>query len=147
MRRRQFVSLLGGAALWPSAVLAQQKLRRIGYFAGGTPAATRPFRDAFLEGMRERGWVEGPNLDVVYRYAEGNESRLPVLAEELLAANCEVIFTTGATTVPPLLARTQSVPIVSSLLHDAVAQGMAKSVARPGGNVTGTSTFNHDILS
>ncbi len=149
MDRRRFVLGMGGAFACPSKLLAQVtgRVRRIGFFGGSNPVALQRFREAFLLGLKEHGWVEGKNVEIMYRYGEGVEARLAGLADELIAANCDVIFTAGTTTVLALMKRTRTVPIVSSLLHDAVAEGMAHSIARPGGNITGTSSFNHEILT
>jgi ABC-type uncharacterized transport system substrate-binding protein len=141
MRRREFITLLGGAAAaWPLAAHAQQqtsKVHRIGYLGAG--AAVPLLLEAFEQGLRELGWVEGQNIVIDYRFAEGQYDRLPGLADELIRLKVDVI---AASPTPAALAAknaTETVPIVGISFDNPVQLGLVASLARPGGNVTGLS--------
>src|ERR1700756_1421311 len=149
MRRREFITLLGGAAgAWPLAATAAQqtgKVHRIGYLGAG--AAVPLLLEAFEQGLRELGWVEGQNIVIEYRYAEGRIDRLPGLAEELVQLQVDVIAAspTGAAMAARNASRT--IPIVGMSLTEPVELGLVASLARPGGNVTGvTYGVNTDIF-
>ena len=142
MRRRQFVTLLGGAAAaWPLAVRAQQgeRMRRIGALIGGaeTDPESRARVAALREGLEQRGWSEGRNLRIDYRWASADSDRIRAFAAELVATAPEAIFahTTPATT--RLLEATRNIPIVFASVSDPIGDGIVASFARPGGNVTG----------
>jgi putative ABC transport system substrate-binding protein len=141
MRRREFLSGLGAnAALWPISSNAQtsQKHPLIGLLTPGSKTTSGRFYDGFLRGMRERGYLERRDYNLEERYAEGNLARLPALAEELVRLRPDVIVagtTAGALAVKKI---TSSIPIVGNSMTDPVGMGLAKSEARPGGNVTGT---------
>ena len=140
IRRREFITLLGGAAIaWPRNGLAQSPPKRslIGFLAASSKAAGERFYSGFPLGMRELGYLEGRDYGVEYRYADGDASRLPLLAEELVRLKPDVIVT--AATPATLAARraTASIPIVGVNLTDPVAFGLVASEARPGTNVTG----------
>jgi putative ABC transport system substrate-binding protein len=140
MTRREFMGLLGGAAAaWPFAARAQVRDRavRVGFLL----SAKLGELDAFLAGLRDLGWVEGSNLHVEYRFADGDDRRLPALAAELAALNVDVIVT-GATGVFAARRATASIPIVAGATTDLVAAGLAASLAHPGGNVTGQTFFH-----
>ena len=137
----------GGLVVAPSAAEAQQaaKVARIGYL--GTNRAVAPRHvDAFLQGLRDLGYVEGRNLVIEYRDAEGKLERLPALAAELVALKVDVIV--AATTPGALAAKqaTKTVPIVFAVAADPVTDGLVASLARPGGNVTGLSYLGPDLV-
>ena len=142
MKRREFITLLGGAAAWPLAARAQQpsKVATIGLLGSGTAAAQSQWTAAFVQRMRELGWTEGRNLAIEYRWAEGHTERLTALANELVRLKVDVILTHN--TPPPLAAKqvTSTIPIVFATAGDPVGTGIVASLARPGGNVTGLSS-------
>ncbi len=146
MRRRELMLLLGGAMTVARALRAQQKaMPVIGYLGGGSPGPYAPFVAAFHQGLSEMGYVEGHNVAVEYRWAEGRYDRLPALAAELVARRVDVIVTSGGT--PPALAAknaTSTIPIVFSS-GDPVERGLVASLARPGGNLTGASNFGPEL--
>src|SRR5438093_868586 len=146
MRRREFISLLGGAAVgWPVAANAQQaaKVARIGLLAGNFPASPH-LPEAFRQGLRDLGYVEGRNVVIEYRDAEGKLERLPTLAAELVALKVDVIV--APITVAALAAKqaTRTIPIVSVAIP--VTSGLVTSLARPGGNVTGLAFFSPELV-
>ena len=150
MRRRQFVTLLGGAAAaWPLAVRAQQgeRMRRIGALIGGaeTDPESRARVAALREGLEQRGWSEGRNLRIDYRWASADSDRIRAFAAELVATAPEAIFahTTPATT--RLLEATRNIPIVFASVSDPIGDGIVASFARPGGNVTGFTNVEASI--
>src|SRR5262245_14163194 len=146
IQRREFITLLGGAAAaWPLAARAQQsgKLRTIGLLSAGS-MATGVFA-GFDDGLRELGWTDGKNVIIERRFAENRIERLPDLAAELVRLNVDVIV--GFGTPPPLAAKraTTTIPIVMVAAGDPVGSGLVASLARPGGNVTGTSLMAPDL--
>jgi putative ABC transport system substrate-binding protein len=148
MKRREFITLLGGAAAWPLAARAQQtgKIARIGYLSFLSASQHAARSDAFREGLRSLGYVEGRNLHIEFRFAEGDNDRLPGLAAELVGLNVDVIVT-YATGVPAAQRATATIPIVMATYGDAVAAGVVASLAHPGGNVTGSTFFNPELLA
>src|SRR5262245_24010091 len=151
MRRREFITLLGGgvAAGWPLAAQAQQRerLRRIGVLM--TLAADDPESPArlaaFLQGLQELGWVDGRNMRVDYRWAPGGANLRLKAASELVALEPDVILANGSSGAEPLLQVTKTVPIVFVLVPDPVASGLVDSLARPGGNATGFMSFDFSM--
>ena len=139
MRRREFITLLGGAATWPLAAQAQRtgKVSRIGFLGTSSPALERHLVDAFRKKLRELGHVEGENIAIEYRWAEGRDERLPSLAAELVRLNPDVIVTTGTPGTIAARQATSTIPIVFASSGNPVGAGLAASTARPGGNVTG----------
>ena len=146
MRRREFVSLLSGAAAWPFAAGAQQlgKLSTIGFLHYGSPGPS-PEVDAFRQGLRDLGYIEGKNINIEYRFASGRVERLPELAAELVHLKPDVIV--SPTTAASLSAKqaTGTIPIVIAGVADAVGAGLVASIARPGGNVTGLTSISAEL--
>jgi ABC-type uncharacterized transport system substrate-binding protein len=140
MRRREFITLLGGAAAtWPFPVRAQSKARSIGYLGSGSLSAAGRWIAAFMQRMRELGWIEGVTFAVEYRWAEGRSERYAEIAAEFVRLNVAVILTEGVA-VPAAKRATAIIPIVFAVAGDPVGAGLVASLARPGGNVTGLST-------
>ena len=139
MRRREFISALGSViAAWPRAIMAQSAAKRplvAVLLAVSSTAGTR-YVSSFPQGLRELGYVEGQNIDIVYRYAEGDLTRLPTLADELVQLNPDVIVTAGSA-VPAIKRSTAMIPIVGVALTDPESLGFVTSIAHPGGQVTG----------
>lgn len=151
MRRRGFLSLLGGAALgWSIAARAQQrdKVYRIGYLSVGSPADEAARFDSFRAGLATLGYVEGKNLVIESRWLDGgNYARLPELAGQLVDLKVEAIVTYSTPGVRAAKAATASIPIVFATVGDAVAVGVVSGLARPGGNVTGTTYFTPELAA
>jgi ABC-type uncharacterized transport system substrate-binding protein len=148
MRRREFITLLGGAtAAWPFTARAQQAaIRTIGYMSPRAADVEKEFLVAFRQGLSETGHVEGRNLIVEYRWAEGHYEQLPTLAAELVRKGVSVIATTGGTqTARAALAATSTIPIVFTSGSDPVKDGLVKSLNRPGGNATGSHVFTASL--
>ena len=146
MRRREFITLVGGAAAWPLAARAQQlaKQRTIGFLGSSTPLAMSQWVAAFVQRLRDLGWIEGRTVTIEYRWAEGRSSRAAEIAAEFVQLKVEVIVTYGT---PPVLAAKQEtsvIPIVFAAANDPVGAGLVASLARPDGNVTGLSVQQVD---
>ena len=143
MRRRSFIAgIIGSAVISPLAARAQQqagKEPRIGYLRVTSPSDRPPLLDAFRQGLRELGWVEGQNIVIDYRYAEDRVDRLPDLAAELVRLKVDLIVSWGTQGVTAAKNATETIPIVMIAVRDPVGTGLIASLARPGGNVTGVS--------
>src|SRR6266436_3534658 len=148
MRRREFITFIGGAAAWPFAARAQQKsMPVVGVLGIGPPDVNEPNISAFRQGLAGLGYVEGRNILIEYRWAEGKPERFPVLAAELVALKVDVIVTAGGT-LAALAAKqaTTTLPIVFAVVGDPIAEGLVVSLARPGRNVTGLSNVTNDLV-
>jgi putative ABC transport system substrate-binding protein len=147
MRRREFITLLGGtAATWPLAARAQQsaKLPTIGFLGGTTASTMRQWTDAFVQRLRELGWVDGRTVAIEFRWAEGRSERYTEIAAEFVHLKVHIIVTVGAAVVAAKQA-TSVIPIVFAVANDPVGIGLVASLARPGGNVTGLSNQTADL--
>jgi putative ABC transport system substrate-binding protein len=145
-RRREFIALLGGAASWPLVARAQQqaKLPIIGFLGSGTPAIQGQWVAAFVQRLRELGWIEGRTVAIEYRWAEGRSERFVEIAAEFVRLRVDVIVTQGTATVIAAKQATSVIPIVFASAGDPVANGLVASLSRPGGNVTGLSSQGSD---
>jgi putative ABC transport system substrate-binding protein len=150
MNKREFITLLGGAAVaWPLAARAQQRSRlpTIGVLGGATPSAESQRVAALVQRLHELGWIEGRTIAIEYRWAEGRSARLAEIAAEFVRLGVDVVFATG--TAPALAAKkaTSVIPIVFPFAGDPVGTGLVASLARPGGNVTGMSNQATDLAA
>src|SRR5438876_1023158 len=148
MKRRAFITLLGGAAAaWPLAARAQQKEKRaiIGLLGSGMAAAQSQWTAAFVQRLAELGWREGRNVEIEYRWAEGRSDSFAKLADELVRLNVDVIVTHNTPQVLAAKQATSVIPIVFAVAGDPVGTGIVASLARPGGNVTGLATLAADL--
>ena len=143
MKRRDFVTLLGAAFAWPREVLGQLAGDRplIAYFAGGRQLVVADLVNAFREGLKQLGYDEGRNIQIVYRFAEGRVDQLPLLADEVIRLKPAVILAGAVDTASAAKKLTATIPIVSPALADAVHLGLVASYGRPGGNVTGITPY------
>ena len=151
MQRREFIATLGSAAAWPLAVRAQQseRMRRIGVLlAGGLDADDLDMQariGAFEDGLKQLGWINGQNVRIDVRAGAGDVDRIRGYVDELVALAPDVILTTGAAGVAPLLKATRTVPIVFTNVVDPVGAGFVDNLARPGGNATGFVNFEYGL--
>jgi putative ABC transport system substrate-binding protein len=148
MKRRQFITLLGGAAVtWPLAARGQQasKLPVIGFLGSTTPTIHGQWAAAFVQRLRELGWIEARNISIEYRWAEGRNDRAAEIASEFVRLKVDVIVTWGTAPVVAAKQATAVIPIVFATAGDPVATGLVVSLARPGGNLTGLSNQARDL--
>ena len=149
MRRREFITLLGGAAAWPVTARAQQgeRMRRVGVLT--TLRENDPEEQsrstAFLQGLQQSGWTVGRDLRIDYRHSEGDAERARRYAAELVTLAPDVILATGSLALGPLLQTSRTVPIVFTIVPDPVGAGFVDSLARPGGNATGFVQFEYGL--
>jgi putative ABC transport system substrate-binding protein len=150
MRRREVITLLGGAAVaWPLAARAQQggKIARIGFLGPNSASSWASRLEAFRLGLRDRGYVEGKNIVIEFRWAEENYDRLPELAAELVRLKVDVLVTYGTPGTLAAKGATTTVPIVMAYIGDALAVGVVASLSRPGGNITGSTYFLSELMA
>jgi putative ABC transport system substrate-binding protein len=147
MRRREFIAVLGGAAVaWPQLARAQQPATPvIGYLGASTPANWSAWTAAFLQRLRELGWIAGRTVAIEYRWAEGRSERYTEIAAEFVRLKVDVIVTVGSAVVATKQA-TSVIPIVFAVAVDPLATGLVASLARPGGNVTGLSIQSTELV-
>jgi putative tryptophan/tyrosine transport system substrate-binding protein len=144
LKRRKFITLLGGAAAWPLAVRAQQGRLPVVGVLRPIPRDTDQFAEPFRRYMRAIGWEDGRNIRFLFVWAEGRNERAPALAEELVAQNVDLIITFGDPAIRAAQRATQAIPIVG-MTDDMVGSGLAASMARPGGNTTGVSILSPEL--
>src|SRR5215468_2315027 len=142
IKRRKFIALLGGAAAWPLAARAEQSVVRLGYLA---PARLPNLIEALRAGLRDFGYVEGQNLTIEYRFALGQTKSYDELAQELVSLDPAAIVLTGTPAALALKRQTTTIPIVVAPIADPIALGLARSLARPGGNVTGVTMYGTEL--
>jgi len=149
MRRRAFISLLGGAAAWPLAARAQQpgKLPTIGFLVAGTPSSHSQWVAALVRRLHELGWIEGRTVAIEYRWAEGRTDRFDEIAAEFVRRKVDVIVTSATAAIVAAKQATSVIPIVFAAAGDPVETGLVASLARPGGNVTGLSIQQTDVAA
>jgi putative ABC transport system substrate-binding protein len=147
-RRREFITLLGGAAAWPLAARAQQAGKQpiIGYLGANTPSAESQRIAAFLQRLRELGWIEGRTITMEVRWAEGRNERFAEIAAEFVRLKVDVIVVAGIAAVVAAKQAASMIPIVFAVAGDPVGSGVVASLARPGGNVTGLSLQTTDLV-
>src|SRR5438034_8152618 len=149
MKRRTFISLLGcTAAAWPLAAGAQQPaMPVIGFLVAGTPLSHGQWVAAFVQRLRELGWIEGRTIAIEYRWAEGRTDRAAEIAAEFVRRNVDVIVTSATAVIVAAMQATSVIPIVFAAAGDPVGTGLVASLARPGGNVTGLSMQQTDLAA
>jgi putative ABC transport system substrate-binding protein len=150
IERRKFLATLGGtAAAWPLAARAQQpaKLPTIGFLVAGTPSSHGQWVAAFVQRLRELGWIEGRNIAIEYRWAEGRTERFAEIATEFVRRNVDVIVTSATAAIAATKQATSVIPIVFAAAGDPAGTGLVASLARPGGNVTGLSIQQPDVAA
>jgi putative tryptophan/tyrosine transport system substrate-binding protein len=148
MRRREFITLFGSAAVWPFAARAQQSARmpRLGVLLYSTPQED-PQAKSLQQGLRDLGYIDGQNISIEYRYAEGNAERLPDLAADLVRLKPDVLFPIGGDVAPFVSKATQTIPIIFVMSADPLQLGLVASLARPGGNATGFTFLQDELAS
>jgi putative ABC transport system substrate-binding protein len=144
-KRRDSIKLLGGAAVWPLTTLAQE-MPVIGFLAGPSVASSKSNLAGFRQGLRQTGYVEGQNVHIAFRWAEGHYDRFPKLAAELVGLRVAVIAAFGAPAALAALSATKTIPIAFSSSSDPVKLGMVASLNRPGGNATGVANLESELV-
>jgi putative tryptophan/tyrosine transport system substrate-binding protein len=149
MKRREFIGLVSGLAAWPIAGHAQPtaKVSRVGFLGVASPLEWASKVEALRAGLRDLGYIEGKNVVIEFRWAEGKYERLPALAQELVGQNVDVLVTQATPGVRAAKQATTTIPIVIAAVGDAAATGLVESISRPGGNITGSSFFVPELAS
>src|SRR5262249_18410048 len=145
MKRRKFLGLVSAAAAWPAVAGAQQSIPVIGYLSGRSPAAEASLLIPFLEALEASGFAVGRNLAIEYRFSEGREERLPVLADDLVRRQVTMLVALGQPAALAAKAATATIPLVFTSGEDPVPLGLVASINRPGGNATGVSLFTSEL--
>ena len=146
LRRRQLITLLGGAAAWPLAAQAQQAaMPTVGFLGPNTPSDATEWVGAFVKRLRELGWIEGRTITIDYRWVDGRTERFAEIAAEFVRLKVDVVVTSGTPAVMALQQATSVIPIVFATAGDPVNTGLVASLARPGGNTTGLATVGDEL--